>query len=200
MDNKYKRSQEYIRTTPEMEVRVLSRVAENTGRTGKKPIFRQLTALAACAVIAVCGISLLPRFMNGQTKLSLGEIQGSVGFSISAPTAMPDGFEIADYSSSDNSVSINYRNGESEIVYSMTAESANISSVGSGETGTDSEFPLDHGEPKYFYTDDNIVTLYGSSGKYTYGEWYDGGYRFSLRSSEPRTAEEMIAIIQSVTE
>lgn len=202
MKNKYQQIQAYIHTTPEMKERLLCSVNEESKNKGKKvPIYfrhniQRFAAVAACLTIIICGMHFFPRLLNnsGQQSSILNRIQEEIDFDLYTPSVFLNKYELSDYSVSETAVNINYKDGNTEIDYSMSKRFLGLDSVELPDSNL-----TQYGMTKYVTTTDKIIILYGDDSKYQYVEWYYDGYDFTLTFSNPLSEKDIISIIESVT-
>ena len=202
--NKYKLAEEYIHVTPEMKQRLLDSL-KNAKKPEKRPranrgFIKQLTAIAACAAIIICGAGIIPEILKSSPRLTVGEVAESVGFSVYAPSELPKGYELSDYSASGNSLKLDYESDGAEISFSMSEVIYDISGVSGTESDNSTDDKYLFVTPEYIMVGDLIVEFYGSDGLYSRVSWSDGGYDFRMDFSDPMTAEQITSIIASVDE
>lgn len=218
LQNKYKEAQTHLNVTPEMRERLLQAVREEPEKTAKKPTLRfgkslrRVAALAACAVLAVAAVRLLPSLTApdpvlpdtsdntnvSDAPLTPADVQKTLDFTLAAPSTLPEGYALTDYAKTAHAARLSYTCGDAEITFAMSARVAYPDAVGSPDETDLHIIPSDYPESTTVTVGNRLVTLYGTADAYLYAEWYDMDADYQLAFSAPRSEAEIAALIESV--
>ena len=218
LQNKFKEAQTHLRVTPEMRKRLLQSVQAESEKAAKKPTprfgkrFRRVAVLAACAVLAVAAMRLLPHLTapeptlpdttdstsTSAAPLTPENVQESLGFALSAPTVLPEGYTLTGYAGTGHAARLSYTCGGAEITYAMSVRVSYPDAVSSPDEEDLHILPTDRPESTTVTVGDKFVTLYGKTDAYLYAEWYDTDTDYQLAFSTPRSESEITALIESI--
>ena len=218
LQNKFKEAQTHLRVTPEMRKRLLQSVQAESEKAAKKPTprfdkrFLRVAVLAACAVLAVAAVRLLPSLTapdpvlpgtSDSTSVSAvpltpEDVQENLDFTLFAPSTLPQGYVLSDYTGTKHAARLSYTCGGAEITYAMSVRVSYPDAVGSPDEEDLHILPTDRPESTTGTVGDKFVTLYGKTDAYLYAEWYGTDTDYQLAFSAPRSESEITALIESV--
>ena len=192
---KYEEIMARIALTPEMRQRVLQNVKTARDRKRRR-LARQLTALAACMAIVLCGWLL---WKPGQTRepdvMAIPQIEemGSIE-ALSAKTGIPL-TELKDIPFPvENTRYVSYWQELAEIEYSGGNDTLCYrKSRGTGDNSGDYNV---YGREETAKIAGNSVTLKGADEGFTLAIWTDGSYAYSVSVTSPLSREIFLAFLE----
>ena len=210
LPNKYKEAEAHLQTTPEMRQRLLDAAdAMEVSPKKRRPLHfgqgaRRAAALAACFVVAVAAFGIAQRLpAPGDTEppaqtVTPEGVQEKLSFTLYAPSVLPEGYSLTDYTATDRAVTLTYACGDATLTYSMSESVSYPTGVGVPEADAAQIIPRDAAAAAFVTVGDCFVTLYGGDDAYLYADWYDAGKNFQLAFSAPLAKEDILAVIESI--
>lgn len=203
--NRYNKMMNKINVTPEMHERIMKNIQE-TDFESKPPKmyflqnFKKYISIAACLLICIIGISLLPNIMKlGQEPPiqaipdiieynSKSELSSSVGFEVKDVQNIPFDVEQIKYISYWNELAEStYLGNNNTLTFRMSEGNKDIS-------GDYSEYE----EVKNYSIDSHTVTIKGADGLYNLAIWRDDDFSYALQLSVAISETDLLDIIQSI--
>lgn len=208
LKNKYQQVQDLIYVTPEIEQRILDRVAQaNQSKSGIRRYapFRTsrklVVSFTACLLIVICFVSVKPFILKEYTPTpptlttspvidykGLSDLSEHLPFQLYVPSGLPQDY-ILDSSSIllEKTAQLIYSDGTDMIHFRMTKGEV-VDSGDYNEYKQIETFSSDHGE----------FTIKGNNGFFSFITWSQNGYSFSISSSKPLSLKAMIGLATSV--
>ncbi|WP_019911779.1 DUF4367 domain-containing protein [Paenibacillus sp. HW567] len=208
MKNKYQQVQSLISVTPEMEQRIVARLAQadyNRPRLRKPAFFRfsrkAVISVAACFALAVCIVVAVPALKTSQTPAppvensspvvdykSLSDLAMNLPFPLYVPAVLPEGYKLEAISALfGETAQLSYTDGTNRITFRMTERKGDVSGEYNEYAQVES-VPIDGGE----------FTLKGSNGLFSIAIWVKDGYSFSVSAAKPLSREVMVQLAEGV--
>ena len=193
---KYEEIMARVAVTPEMRQRVLGNVKAARAQKRKR-LARQLTALAACMAIALCGWLVLkpnpaqeaePGVMGTfqiEEAATIEELSAKTGIPLKELTGIPFPVEQTQYVSYwENLAEVKYTGGSEELRYRK--------SQGTEENSGDYNV---YDREETAEIGGNSVTLKGGDEGFTLAIWTDGSYAYSISLTTPLSQEAFLAFL-----
>lgn len=194
---KYEEIMDRIEVTPEMRQRILHNLETEQQRIKKHRFPRQLLALAACLVLAVCcwfirnpkqaddpeqGVLFVNQIENVDSLQALSE---KTGIPLSELSGLPFSADRTEYVSYwENLAEIQYFGGTDSLCYRKSAGTED----NSGDHNSYSQVETRNISGK-------SVTLKGENDAFTLATWTDGSYAYSISVTAPLTRAAFEALI-----
>ncbi|MCI7473861.1 MAG: hypothetical protein MSB10_09320 [Clostridiales bacterium] len=207
MARKYDEIMSHLAVTNAMRSRILAQL-ESAGQTAPPSrsvlILRRTLATAACLAVVLAGISVLPRITspqpvetppgpvtvipNLQEASSAQALSSLVGFPVSDLEALPFLAEQSTYTAYGDTLAQIRCEGDSQ--WALFRKSAGTEDNSGDYTAYTSQIS--------YGLDDLTVNLKGNAEQsYVLAVWTDGDFAYSLRLSQPLTAEQWIQVISA---
>ena len=194
---KYEEIMDRVELTPEMRQRVLQNV-EKTRIRKRRRLTRQLTALAACLAIVLCGwlvwqsrnarepepdVMAIPQI---EEMDSIEALSGKTGIPLEELTGIPFPVEQTQYVSYwENLAEIEYSGGSNALCYRKSQGTEDNS-------GDYNDYP----RQETLEVGGNAVTLKGAEEGFTLAIWTDGSYAYSVSVTEPLSQDAFQAFLE----
>ena len=194
---KYEEIMDRVELTPEMRQRVLQNV-EKTRIRKRRRLTRQLTALAACLAIVLCGwlvwqsrnarepepdVMAIPQI---EEMDSIEALSGKTGIPLEELTGIPFPVEQTRYVSYwENLAEIEYSGGSNALCYRKSQGTEDNS-------GDNNDYP----RQEALEVGGNAVTLKGAEEGFTLAIWTDGSYAYSVSVTEPLSQDAFQAFLE----
>lgn len=194
---KYEEIMDRIEVTPEMRQRILHNLETEQQRIKKHRFPRQLLALAACLVLAVCcwfirnpkqaddpeqGVLFVNQIENVDSLQALSE---KTGIPLSELSGLPFSADRTEYVSYwENLAEIQYFGGTDSLCYRK--------SVGTEDNSGDHN---SYSQVETRNISGKSVTLKGENDAFTLAIWTDGSYAYSISVTAPLTRAAFEALI-----
>ena len=194
---KYEEIMDRVELTPEMRQRVLQNV-EKTRIRKRRRLTRQLTALAACLAIVLCGwfvwqsrnaqepepdVMAIPQI---EEMDSIEALSVKTGIPLEELTGIPFPVEHTRYVFYwENLAEIEYSGGSDTLCYRKSQGTEDNS-------GDYNDYP----RQETLEVGGNAVTLKGAEEGFTLAIWTDGSYAYSVSVTEPLSQEAFLAFLE----
>ena len=194
---KYEEIMDRVELTPEMRQRVLQNV-EKTRIRKRRRLTRQLTALAACLAIVLCGwlvwqsrnarepepdVMAIPQI---EEMDSIEALSVKTGIPLEELTGIPFPVEHTRYVFYwENLAEIEYSGGSDTLCYRKSQGTEDNS-------GDYNDYP----RQEALEVGGNAVTLKGAEEGFTLAIWTDGSYAYSVSVTEPLSQEAFLAFLE----
>ncbi len=194
---KYEEIMDRIEVTPEMRQRILHNLETEQQKIKKHRFPRQLLALAACLVLAVCcwfirnpkqaddpeqGVLFVNQIENVDSLQALSE---KTGIPLSELSGLPFSADRTEYVSCwENLAEIQYFGGTDSLCYRK--------SVGTEDNSGDHN---SYSQVETRNISGKSVTLKGENDAFTLATWTDGSYAYSISVTAPLTRAAFEALI-----
>lgn len=194
---KYEEIMDRVELTPEMRQRVLQNV-EKTRIRKRRRLTRQLTALAACLAIVLCGwfvwqsrnaqepepdVMAIPQI---EEMDSIEALSGKTGIPLEELTGIPFPVEHTRYVFYwENLAEIEYSGGSDTLCYRKSQGTEDNS-------GDYNDYP----RQETLEVGGNAVTLKGAEEGFTLAIWTDGSYAYSVSVTEPLSQDAFQAFLE----
>jgi len=192
---KYEEIMDRVELTPEMRQRVLQNV-EKTRIRKRRRLTRQLTALAACLAIVLCGwfiwqprnvqepdVMAIPQI---EEVASIEELSAKTGIPLKELTGIPFPVEHTRY--------VFYWENLAEIEYSGGSDTLCYRKSQGTEDNSGDYNVYDREETAEIAG--NTVTLKGEGDTFTLAIWTDGSYAYSVSVTEPLSQDAFLAFLE----
>ena len=194
---KYEEIMDQVELTPEMRQRVLRNV-EAARIQKRKRVLRQLTALAACMAIVLCGwfiwqprnaqepepdVMAIPQI---EEMGSIEALSAKTGVPLKELTGIPFPVEHTQY--------VSYWENLAEIEYSGGADTLCYRKSRGTEDNSGDYNVYDREETAEIAG--NTVTLKGEGDTFTLAIWTDGSYAYSVSLTEPLSQEAFLIFLE----
>lgn len=208
MKNKYQQVQSLISVTPEMEQRILARLAQadrNMSRLRKPAIFRisrkTVISIAACFALVMCIVVAVPALKTSETSAppiensspivdykSLSDLAVNLPFRLYVPADLPEGYKLEAISALfGDTAQVSYTEGTNRITFRMTEQQGDVS-------GDNNKYAQIETVPVYR----GKLTVKGSNGLFSLAVWGKDGYSFSISTTKPLSLEVMLQLAEGV--
>ncbi|MHA6529846.1 DUF4367 domain-containing protein [Paenibacillus sp. BAC0078] len=209
MKNKYQQVQSLISVTPEIEQRILARLAQadhNMSRLRKPAFFRfsrkTVIFIAACFALVICIVVAVPSLKTPEISAppvensspfidykNLAELSNSLSFPLYVPADLPEGYKLEAISALfGDTAQLSYTDGTSKITFRMREGKEDVSGDYNKYAQVEA-VPMDRGE----------LTLKGSNGLFSIVTWVKDGYSFSISTTKPLSREVILKLAEGVT-
>ena len=194
---KYEEIMDRVELTPEMRQRVLKNL-KAAGERKRRRLTRQLTALAACLAIVLCGwfvwqsrnaqepepdVMAIPQI---EEMDSIEALSVKTGIPLEELTGIPFPVEHTRYVSYwENLAEIEYSGGSDTLCYRKSQGTEDNS-------GDYNDYP----RQEALEVGGNAVTLKGAEEGFTLAIWTDGSYAYSVSVTEPLSQEAFLAFLE----
>lgn len=194
---KYEEIMDRVELTPEMRQRVLKNL-KAAGERKRRRLTRQLTALAACLAIVLCGwfvwqsrnaqepepdVMAIPQI---EEMDSIEALSGKTGIPLEELTGIPFPVEQTQYVSYwENLAEIEYSGGSNALCYRKSQGTEDNS-------GDYNDYP----RQETLEVGGNAVTLKGAEEGFTLAIWTDGSYAYSVSVTEPLSQDAFQAFLE----
>ena len=194
---KYEEIMDQVELTPEMRQRVLRNVEAARIQTRKR-VLRQLTAMAACMAIVLCGwfiwqprnaqepepdVMAIPQI---EEMGSIEALSAKTGVPLKELTGIPFPVEHTQY--------VSYWENLAEIEYSGGADTLCYRKSRGTEDNSGDYNVYDREETAEIAG--NTVTLKGEGDTFTLAIWTDGSYAYSVSLTEPLSQEAFLIFLE----
>jgi len=193
---KYEEIMDRVAVTPEMRQRVLGNVKAARAQKRKR-LVRQLTALAACMAIALCGwLALKPNPVQEpepdvmaipqiEEMGSIEALSAKTGIPLKELTGIPFPVEQTQYASYwGDMAEIQYTGGSDELRYRKSQ----------GTEDNSGDYNV-YDREETAEVAGNSVTLKGGDEGFTLAIWTDGTYAYSISLTTPLSQEAFLAFL-----
>ena len=194
LKNRYNRAMEAIFVTPEMEQRILSRLNEAKGQMRRMPRQTAYGVVAACLALVVFCFAALPRLTRTEPQNpplqapnqmqefdTMEELADSLSFPLSAPTVLPEGYELVKAVNQFGMAQLIYSDGENRMRFYMTPIEDRLALT---------QYPEQ--------LEAEGVLLQGEGGGWVYAEWDDGAYAYTMICDAPWPEQVFLDAAKSV--
>ena len=192
---KYEEIMNRVTVTPEMRQRVLRNV-EAARIQKRKRLMGQLTALAACLAIVLCGwlvwqprdvqepdVMAIPQI---EEAASIGELSAKTGIPLKELSGIPFPVERTEYVSYwENLAEIQYFGGSESLCYRKSQ----------GTEDNSGDYNV-YDREKTAKVGENSVTLKGTGEGFTLAVWTDGSYAYSISVNKPLPQETFMTLLE----
>lgn len=159
-----------------------------TGRTRGSKLhfsFGRIALASACAVIAVFAIVYFVNLNMPDMSLRVAAMQ--TGIDAKYPNYVPRGFKVTDITSESGKIVLNFKNTETETVFSITEESSSWDS-----NALLSNFVREEYGENYTTIKEQGLTIYISNSNAT---WVNGGIVFKIKTTSGSLTKKILTTI-----